>query len=157
MPVSGAMTFTVNSYIVSPDAVGVAAFVQAKGTCSGASFRRLTIGIAPGGTVSPATDPAARELSINIPGPEFLCLLECLKALPCVIMINYLAGENGSICVSSITCQSAQGNFQVLMNIAASAAPIPAIAKQLDGVVVPQLQKLEHHVQEIAEHLKKRQ
>jgi hypothetical protein len=101
MPNSLAMTFQVNSYIPAPS-IATPQSLQLKGNCVGAAFTRITMGISTGNTVSAATDPSAKLLSINAKQDSFDQLCASLSALPVQLTINYTL-ENSFVCVNAIS------------------------------------------------------
>lgn len=130
MPMSGATSFTVDSFLTSPGADGEVAYIQMRGLCSdvGLKFKIVTIAIAAGGTSSMPTDPRRTSLSVQIPRSDFENLLECLQQLPVVVTIAYdLVGS--LVSVTGVTCTSLLGGFQLLDQISSNTQQIPAVAK----------------------------
>jgi hypothetical protein len=130
MPMSGATSFTVDSFLTSPDATGATAYIQMRGVCSdiGLKFRIITIAIAAGGTSSMPTDARRTSLSIQIPRADFDNLLGCLQQLPVVVTIAYDL-VSSMIAVTSVTYTSLMAGFQLLDQISNNTQQIPQIAK----------------------------
>lgn len=130
MPMSGATSFTVDSFLTAPGPTGTTAYIQMRGVCSdvGLKFKLVTVAIAPGGTSSMPTDARRTSLAIQIPQTDFDHLLECLQQLPVVVTIAYDV-INALISVTSVTCTSLLAGFQLLNKISSDTEQIPEVAK----------------------------
>ena len=130
MPMSGATSFTVDSFLTSPAPDGTPAYIQMRGVCSdvGLKFKLVTIAISAGGTSSMPTDARRTSLSIQIPQADFDHLLQCLQQLPVVVTIAYDL-VSSLISVTSVTCTSLLAGFQLLDQISGNTQQIPEVAK----------------------------
>lgn len=137
MPTSFDIIFQVDSFIPSP-AIGAPQFLQLKGSCSEASFTKITMGISPGDTVSPATDPHKKGISINARQDRFDQLCACLAAPPVQLTITYTL-ENGLVCVNDISCKSIPSQFTLLLAVKANTEHTD---QDLHKMVLPELKRL---------------
>lgn len=146
---SGATSFTVDSFLTAPGPTGATAYIQMRGVCSdiGLRFKLVTVAISPGGTSSMPTDPRRTSLSIQIPQADFDALLACLQQLPVVVTIAYDL-INTLISVTSVTCTSLLAGFQLLDQISGNTQQIPEIAKT-QQTISSQL----HHVENLVKAL----
>jgi hypothetical protein len=116
MSTSGQFIFQTDSFEVSTDANGRAAWLQPSGACVSSQFyfEYLTIGICGHGlnASSPPTDTDSDSLSVNIPEAEFEHLRQCLCTLPSLLTISYTR-QDTTLFVTGLKCGPVSQVFQV--------------------------------------------